>query len=353
LYGTTSGGGSVGGGTVFKLSRKGSGWTFSTIYNFTGGSDGGSPYGGVVFGPNGALYGSTEGGGSGSEGTIFELRPPITVCKAIQCFFGLFPLYAFQGGSDGAHPLYEDLVFDGKGNIYGTTVAGGGPSNGGTVFQLTPSGKETVLHSFGNGSDGSGPQSGLVLDASGNLYGTTLVGGLYTCDVSNCGTVFQLTPSGAETIIYNFMGQNDGGYPFDAPIIDKAGNLYGTASSYGQNSGGVVFQMTPSSGGWMYSVIYALPNSCGSHAAVTMDTSGNLYGVCYQNGKYNRGFVFELTNSNGTWMLQGLYDFTGGSDGENPTYAPVTLDASGNIYGTVPAGGDVNCQCGVVWEIMP
>ena len=170
LYGTTSTGG-AGYGTVFKLSRSGSGWILSTLYTFRGGSDGANPQARVVFGPDGALYGTTTYGGAGL-GTVFRLRPPASVCRSVQCPWNETVLYRFAGGNDGAGPAYGDLAFDSAGNIYGTTAAGGmgcGPYGGcGVVFKLTQSGgawTETVLFAFEHGN-GQTPYSGVVFDSA-------------------------------------------------------------------------------------------------------------------------------------------------------------------------------------------
>jgi len=176
LYGTTVyGGSSPGLGTVFQLSRKGSGWVLNRIYNFNGNStnDGGRPFAGLTIGPDGSFYGTTYEGGGGCSltnrgcGTVYNLKPPASACKSALCPWAETVIYRFVGGSDGAQPGYGNLVFDQAGNIYGTTSSGG--VSGGTVFELTPSNggwTESVLHSFTGGSDGAIPWGGLVLDKS-------------------------------------------------------------------------------------------------------------------------------------------------------------------------------------------
>jgi len=171
VYGTTGGGGTYGNGTVFKLSRMNSTWVFSPLYEFTGKSDGGHPIGGVVFGPDGALYGTTQAGGDEDDGTVYALRPPATFCRSVTCYWNQTVLHTFTGAPDGFNPWVENLVFDPAGNIYGT-MTNGGTYGGGITFELTPSGggyTESILHSFGSGMDGAYPFAGVVLDAAGNV----------------------------------------------------------------------------------------------------------------------------------------------------------------------------------------
>ena len=361
LYGTTQGG--VRGndyGNAFKLAHKGSGWVLAPLYYFTGGADGGEPESGLVIGPNGAFYSTTYGGGVSpyGVGTVFELTPPPTVCKSVLCYWNERVLYPFMGVPDAGLPGYADLIFDQAGNIYGTT-AEQGANNKGAVYELSPSGEgwtERVIYSFTDGSDGGFPYGGVIQDVSGNLYGTAQGGGSDDCPFT-CGTVYQLTSAGnswTQSVIFSFTGSTTGGQPQSTLLMDPAGNLYGTTTYYGPDGGGTVFELTPSNGGWSFSLIASF--NCFVPVGVTMDSAGNLYGVCGGGGAYGDGWVFKLTHSNGTWLVHDLHDFSG-SDGATP-YAPVTLDARGNIYGTTIAGGAVgtcynNQGCGVVWEITP
>src|SRR5208283_578425 len=185
LYGTTFAGGTAGNGTVYKLTHKGSSWTFNPLYSFgsSGDKDGGAPAARVIFGPDGTLYGMTYAGGEAGYGTVFNLRPSPKVCKTALCPWTETVLYSFKGVTDGANPLYGDLVFDHAGNIYGTTMSGGsthplgpcGRAGCGTVFELSPSNgawNEAVIYTF-QGNNGASPFSGVILDQTGNLYGTT------------------------------------------------------------------------------------------------------------------------------------------------------------------------------------
>ncbi len=350
LYGTASGGGAHDAGTVFRLSRVNSSWVFSLLHEFTGFSDGDIPNGGVVIGPNGALYGTTQFGGADNDGVVFELRPPATFCRSVLCYWNETVLHSFTGSPDGALPQLENLAFDQAGDMYGTTCFGGTYGYG-AVFELTPSRggyTESIIHSFDYPTGGTEPQAGVVLDTAGNVYGTTTYGGTGTECTDNCGTVFQLTPSGggwAENVLVNFDGAN-GKSPLASPILDASGNLYGPA--------GVVYKLTASGGGFTYSVIYSFNSFCGYQSALVTDAAGNLYGVC-QNGPgvddYD-GWIYELTNCSETCSVIDLHNF-GGSDGAGPWGTP-TLDANGNLYGTTVFGGTGNCGgngCGVVWEI--
>ena len=210
LYGTAQGGGAHGNGTVFRLTQVNSAWVFNPLYGFTGGSDGGVPLGGVAFGSGGAVYGTTLQGGVNNNGVVFSLRPPSTFCRSLSCSWNESVLYAFTGIPDGIGPGNEKLVFDGAGNIYGTTFNGGAHANG-IVFELSPSGggryTESILHNFGGRPDGANPSAGVIFDPAGNLYGTTGAGGTgQGCEVG-CGTVYQLTPSNGswqENVLLNF-----------------------------------------------------------------------------------------------------------------------------------------------------
>ena len=357
LYGTAGGGGTYGNGTVFKLKQVNSDWVFSTLYEFTGGSDGGHPIGGVVIGPGGALYGTTQVGGADDDGVVYALTPPATFCRSLTCYWDETLLHTFTGVPDGINPWVENLVFDSAGNIYGTT-GNGGEYDQGTVFELTPSGggyTESILHNFGNGYDGKYADAGVVLDAAGNVYGTTSSGGTgQGCDFG-CGTAYQLSPSGGswqENVLLNLdYGQANlagGIYPYSPLVFDSAGNLYGTTIYSGQISlNGIVFKLTRSDGGFTPSLSYAFPSGCQPYGGVTMDSAGNFFGVCLETS-----YVFELTNCSQSCVMIDLHDFSG-RDGYMP-YGTPTLDANGNLYGTTWYGGTGgNCQlgCGTVWEI--
>jgi uncharacterized repeat protein (TIGR03803 family) len=328
----------------------------TTLYTFTGGSDGGNPYAGLIADAAGNLYGTTYGsvnggGGPSRYGTVFELTPSGTFTV----------LYSFTGGSDGANPR-AGLIADAAGSLYGTTISGGVscgelPHGCGTVFQLTPSGTLNVLHSF-TGSDGSQPFAALVADAAGNLYGTTYGGGATaSCDPPNgCGTVFKLAPSGILTVLYSFTGSSDGAYPFGALVADAAGNLYGTTTLGGATAScnppsgcGTVFELVASGS---LTVLHSFTGFFGSdgsspYAGLIADATGKLYGTTFGGGAYGHGTVFELAPSG---ILTVLYSFTGDSDGAYP-YASLIADATGNLYGMTGSGGAYGY--GTVFELAP
>ncbi len=326
------------------LSRDAGGWAESVLYSFSGDSDGGRLTSRVLFGPEGVLYGTTPGGGTNRAGTVFSLKPPATVCKAIMCPWTTTVLYSFTGSSDGAGPQ-GDLLFDAAGNIYGA-ASGGGIRNNGLVFKLTRSGStwtESVLYSFTAGSDGCQPSGGPIFDNAGNLYGTTL-GDLCR------GTIYKLTPAPSgwtETTLYTFTDQ-DLGFATGL-IMDADGNLFGLT---GEGDGtGVAYELSPGNGNWIYSRLDILPQGySGPFDVPTLDAQGNLYGTLCCAGSSEVGMVFKLTPSGSGWTYTNLYVFTGGSDGGTPT-GGVTFDSSGNLYGTTVSGG--RWGRGTVWEITP
>jgi uncharacterized repeat protein (TIGR03803 family) len=365
------------------------------LYAFQGGSDGAYPTGNLIFDSTGNLYGVTGSGGAGGSGncsseyggpgcgTVYELSPSATGG------WTKTTLYAFQPQNDGAFPA-AGLIFDGAGNLYGTTYRGGTgtcqPDGCGTVFELSPNGSggwaETVLYSFQGGStDGNGPWA-LIFDRSGNLYGTTFGGGTGNpseCGVyQECGTVFELSPNGsggwAEKIIYNFQGKSDGAYPSPGLAFDASGNLYGTASQGGDSYGGTAFKLSPiGGGGWSETTLHAFSvngsDGYQPETGVIFDVSGNLWGTTFQGESTGLcksspwegscGTVFELTpNGSGGWTESLPFDFpTDGSAGANPS--GVIFDRSGNLYGTTPYGADASCDFGeslcpgLVFELSP
>jgi uncharacterized repeat protein (TIGR03803 family) len=357
LYGTAAAGGLSGNGTGFQMKQSNSNWLFSPLVEFTGGSDGSKPIGGVVIGPNGALYGTTQLGGESGDGVVFSLRPPATLCRSANCYWDETILHTFTGVPDGMNPWTENLVFDAAGNIYGTT-GGGGTYDIGTAFELAPSGggyTETILHSFSSGTDGWAPFGGVVLDDAGNVYGTTVGGGIERLCSTGCGTVFQVMPSNGswqETVLYAFEVLH-GYYPNSDLIRDSAGNLYGTAIASADYNDGVLFKLAPTANGFFYSVVYQFNTDCEPYGAPTMDSAGNFFGTCIYGGN-GGGWVYELTNCSQYCTVIDLHDFTyNGRDGATPWGGP-TLDANGNLYGTTQVGGTGYCNgdgCGVVWEI--
>jgi uncharacterized repeat protein (TIGR03803 family) len=361
FYGTAFYGGNLDGncgqygcGVVFKLKQSSSGWVLTPIYSFQGGNDGAGPIGRVAIARDGTLYGTTYlGGGSNCNsgcGTVFHLRPPTAAPKSALFSWNETVIYRFTGGSDGANPL-GDLIFDQSGNIYGTAVNGG--SFAGVIYKLTPSGSgwaETVLYSPQDSNNGINPYGGVIFDSSGNLYGVFRNGG-----PSSTGTVYELSPSGSgwtEQTIHAFNGR-DGAYPEGGLILDSSGNIYGTTPFAGMGGGGTVFQLMPANGGWAFNTLYSFSGGSGPQDKLAMDAAGNLYGTTYF-GQNNLGSVFELKPSNGSWMYDPLHNFSG-SDGAY-LISNIVFDSSGNLYGTTSGGGEGNCgfsACGVIFEITP
>lgn len=283
LEGTAWASGQYGYGAVFELKPNG---TESVLHAFASGTDGAYPVGPLTRVET-DYYGATSAGGMGSCdyegeagcGTVFRLEAGKEKV-----------LYAFKGGSDGADPRNTRLVLDAKGDIYGTTMAGGVQSSNcyqgscGTVFKLTPSGVETVLHAFQSGSDGATPAAGLVMDSSGNLYGTTEFGGSTNC-TGGCGTVFKLAPDGTETILHDFTAGSDGFAPDGALLLDGR-NLYGTAVAGGSGSSGVVFKLAP---GGVETILHSFSGSDGNEPAGDLFLAGGyLYGQPLKAGRRMR-----------------------------------------------------------------
>ncbi len=223
-------------------------------------------------------------------------------------------------------------------------------------LQARPSGgnwTESAIHSFASGSDGQYPAGGLIFDEAGNLYGTTVEGGS-----TGFGVVYELSPSGdawTETIVHTFEG-NEGTHPWDTLVADQEGNFYGTASGGGSSGGGTVFELSPP-GIWTCSLLYSFPYMSSPHGGIAFDSGGNIYGTTLTGGPNQAGTVFKLTPSNGAWTETVLQNFSFDDGGGAYPFSGVTLDSSGNIYGTTSAGGSFfeicALGCGTVWEITP
>jgi len=374
LYGTTPyggdtedcsnrepGGGGVppGCGVVYKVKKAGSGWIVQSLFLFGSKQQTITPYAGIpAIGPSGVLYGMTYLGGFGNFGNIYSLAPAPRAPVSVAAPWSYKLVYQFTSGTDSNNPSrLAPLLFDTEGDIYGA-AAWGGLFNYGTVYELIRSGSlwtENILYSFTNGADGSHP-SGIIFGHDGNIYGTALRGGgNQDCGFNyGCGTVFELTPSGSgwtETTLHVFHQGTDGGWP-GPPIMDKEGNLYGLTIGFGPTTGGTVWELSPSNGGWSFSVLYSFPSQTADYYGpypLTMDAAGNLYGITNWGGNNNYGFAFNLApNGDGTWSYTDLHDF--GADACVPQGAPV-LDSAGNIYGVAEFCGPYDL--GAVWEITP
>jgi len=354
FYGTTFYGGSnycsYGCGTVYRLSKYGSQWMLSPLFDFNGLQDGAHPWGGITSAPDGELYGTTYEGGLYGKGVVYKLQPPPTRCTTALCYWTETVIYNFTGGSDGGAPQGA-LIFDSAGNLYGTTLAGGQGSDG-VVYELSPAQGTwniNVLHSFMGGSDGSGPEDGVVMDQSGNLYGTTFLGG-----ADSVGTVYQLTHGASgwtENLLHSFAGGDDGKYP-TVPVVDPSGNVFGATSEDGANGDGTVFELQPTGSGFSYSIIYQFNSlagpPCDAECGFTLDSAGNLYSTG-GGGMNGGGTIFELSPANGSWNLTVLWDLTE-QEGLEPSSRPI-FDAQGNVYGTSEYGGED--YDGNVWQLTP
>jgi uncharacterized repeat protein (TIGR03803 family) len=318
--------------------------TFKVIHTFTG-PDGADVYAGVTLDAAGNLYGTTserleKGGG---PGTVFELKPS-------HGNWILNSIFTFNG-NDGYEP-WSGVVFGPDGDLYGTTFTGG--SGSGVVYSLKPAATacetalcpwtETVLYQFTGGSDGADPAYGnLTFDRVGNLYGTTPYGGN---SPSDWGLVFELTPSNGgwtERVLYSFSGGNDGEFPFSGVILDEAGNLYGTSVLSGDGGcqkgcWGTVYQLTPSGAGWKENTLYTFQDGTDGgepYGGLIFDASGNLYGSTYLGGSGFGGTVFELSPAGGSWTFALVYAFTGSGG----PYASLAMDGTGSLYGTTYLDG--------------
>lgn len=269
-------------------------------------------------------------------------------------------LDSFQSGFDGAGSRAK-LLADGTGGFYGTTEFGGGgcQSGCGTVFHLTRGSNgqyvERVVHRFLGAKDGTNPQAGLVADATGALYGTTLSGG-NGCSIPGCGSVYKLTPlhggGFSETVIYRFAGGNTGANPSADLLVDRSGNLIGTANG-GAYGAGIVFELTPKNGAYVETVLYAFGAQPGDGAypsgAPIVDADGNVYGCTSAGGAAASGTAYRLSPGPQGYTETVVYSFSGGTDGASPN--ALAFGPRGVLYGTAYSGGFQNR--GVVFSLAP
>lgn len=342
VIGTTEWGGDYGSGTVYALFQTNNGtWSYATLHSFSYGDPGEAPITTLVQDRNYRLY------GTGVE-QIFQLYPTALLSRLFT------PIYDFTGGNDGDCADYCSVSMDSAGNLWGATPEGGA-DGAGVVFKVDSSGYH-VIYTFSGGADGGWGIGSMAFDAQGNVYGTTAQGGAY-----NGGVAYRLSPTGdpstyTYTKLHDFGNGDDGAGPWGGIILGHDGNLYGTTEGGGSNFSGAVFQMTPNGDGtWSENVIhsFAVDGTDGYQplAPPTMDSAGNLYGTTVE-GTSSDGFgtVYKLTNSSGSWTESIVHDFQGEpNDGAWP-FSPVTIDSSGNIFGTTTQGGPYN-NWGVVWEI--
>lgn len=352
LYGTTHSGGSSAAGTVYKVSSK---RRETVLYSFTGGTtDGEFPMAGVIRDQAGNLYGTTYYGGGNSScnpfyagcGTVFELQHSKSGWKETV-------LYSFTAGADGGEPFYGILVPDASRNLYGTTEVGGS-FGAGTVYELSASGNEIVLYNFTGGTDGGNPFQGLVADGKGNFYGTTNYGGDLNCSAgfqAGCGVVFKITQSGTFSVLYSFTGGSaDGSLP-SGLFRDSKGNLYGTTCCGGTFSNGTVWELdTTGHETILYSFQGGTTDGRIPAAGVIRDTAGNLYGTTEHGGagqcEAGCGTVFKLDPGGKETVLHNFKS----SDGAFP-FGELIQDSRGELYGTASEGSPANL--GTVWKLKP
>jgi uncharacterized repeat protein (TIGR03803 family) len=321
------------------------------VYSFTGGSDGADPAVALLFDASGNAYGTAVSGGADGCGTAYMLKP-------VRGQWQQTLLHTFSCDADGKNP-YGGLVADATGTLYGTTVAGGsgGICNGdgcGTVFALTPSG-ETVLHNFTGNPDGAGPGGALTFDKSGNLFGTTPDGGK-----QGVGTIYELARAGSTwkyRVIHTFTGGNDGATgSLGALLPNAAGDLFGVTEGGGTNGLGTVYKLSPMGAKWRLTTLYAFkgqPDAAFPYGGLIANKRGTLYGTTYYGGPAGQGTVFALTHDRRHgWTERVVYAFSGGADGGNPT-STLVIDGAGALLGTASDGGDPSCGCGVVFSVDP
>lgn len=386
-------------GTAFSIQLL-SAQTFSTIYSFNGGSDGSWPCGGVIAGGHGSLYSSTQfGGGNDNAGTVIELPAGAqervlhrfhisegqNPCSALfradnddiygtTVYGGAYSggvlfrlgaggfevLHEFGASSDGAFPS-SGVIADPAGNLFGATAEGGSgscPGGCGTIYEVNSSGNETVLYSF-NGPDGAYPSSGLLRDAQGDLYGTTLAGGANNSCQSGCGTVFKLHQNGRLTVLHSFTGGQDGWYVTTGLVRDAGGNLYGTTAGGGKFNLGTLYEISNSGKEYVLHSFRGDPDGQAPQD-LFLAADNTLYGAAYlgggscpAEGQNGCGTIFKFDKGSG---LTTLHRFQGLSDGIYPL-GPVIIDSSGFLYGATQLGPKGNCYtkgygCGTVWKLF-
>jgi uncharacterized repeat protein (TIGR03803 family) len=351
LFGTTLEGGAYGFGTVFEIVKTTSGYASAptVLASFSGGDGGAYPRGGLLADANGNLFGTTGGGGTTAYGAVFE------ILKTTNGYAGIPIVLASFSGDDGAFPV-SSLLSDANGNLIGTTEEGGS-SNSGTVFEITKtatgySSTPTVLVSF-NGNDGFFPIAGLIADASGNLFGTTVLGG-----TSNAGTVYEVvkTSSGyasTPTVLANFSTGASNAYPYGGLLADAKGDLFGTSMEGGPYAAGVAFEIPKTTSGYgVPTTLLSFNDADGAFpwASLIADADNNLFGTTAGGGTNSDGTVFEIAfTATGYATAPATVANLDAVNGTN-SYGSLIADANGNLFGTASNGGAYGE--GTVFEVI-
>jgi uncharacterized repeat protein (TIGR03803 family) len=344
-------------GMVFKIDPAGK---LTSLYDFPGGSNGGYPVAGVVQDKEGNFYGTTQGLGDATLSVVYKLTPDGKETPYV-------PAAGINFGS-----LDSPVTLDAEGNVYGMVPYGGLPNCGwdyhglscGTLFKMTPDGKFTTIHTF-KGTDGMYPESGLVRDSKGNLYGAAMFGGIRTCravgdridNAPGCGTIFKVDVHGKYTVLHTFSNHKDGAGPLGL-IIDSEDNLYGIASGGGDHDNnpfgyGTIFKLDTKSSAFSVLFTFSPPITRSSFFAnlLVRDSNGNLYGAQKFDGANNTGCLFKIDTKG---KYTDLYDFETQEDGRNEDGffpAGVTLGLHGDFYGSMMLGGSEGL--GTVFHITP
>lgn len=302
--------------------------TYTVLYSFSGTPDGAYPEASLILDSAGNLHGTTFQGGASNAGSIFRLSA--SGAESL--------LYSFTSGADGGNPS-APLVIDAAGDLYGTTQIGG-DSQQGVAFKFSAS--ATNIHVFTGRKDGASPFGGFLMDSAGHLFGTTTLGGS-----ANRGTVFRLDPSGIETVLHSFHGPADGGRPCAGLIQDAAGNLYGTTYGTGAKWG-TIFKLTTAGVETVLHNFTGKDDGGSPYAGLTMDSAGSLYGATVYGGAHGAGAVFKFDPGVGRETV--LHSFSGGLDGGDP-YGTLLIDSAGNLYGTTYYGGTFGY--GTIFKLDP
>jgi uncharacterized repeat protein (TIGR03803 family) len=359
LYGTTASGGAFQHGAVFKLSFVNGTWTEDVLYSFKGGPDDGlDSESALLLDSAGNLYGTTAGGGPSNNGTVFKLSPDGAGGWTETI------LHAFNG-TDGSLPILAPLVADAHGNLYGVTqgYCYRGTCGNGTVYELSHrlngSLSFKVLHSFGHTAL---PDAGVILDKAGTLYGSTTYGGPKDCAANTvgCGTIYKLsrgTKSWTFSTVHTF-NYSDGAYPMGSLIMDSSGNIYGSTNGGGSTyNGGVAFKLSPTKTGWKETLLHVFgsPGDGQGPSSLLLGSSGHLFGTLPSstgaNYNFQNGYVFELSrNANGTWSESVLYAFPQGNAPPFPNSNLIWNSAGTALMGTI---GPYTDPAGAVYELTP